>query len=62
MPQHISENHFNTGETIVLDGIPYIKGDAIIWLDSDDSIHKRYRMDKGELVLQYWDGTMWKDV
>ena len=62
MPTHVSENEFNTGEILVIGGIPYIKGDAIVWLDPDDGLHKRHLMDKGALVLQYWDGTIWKNV
>lgn len=62
MPLHVSENHFSTGDTVQLGGTPYIKGDAIVWLDLDDGLHKRYVMDKGALVLQYWDINQWKNV
>ncbi len=62
MPNHISENEFNTGETVVIGGTPYIKADAVVWLDSDDGLHKRQLMDKGELILQYWTGSAWADV
>lgn len=62
MPEHVSETHFNLGDVTHLDNIPYIKGESIVWLDSKDSVTKRYRMDDGVLVLQYWDGSSWKDV
>ncbi len=62
MPKHVSENNFNTDETVQLGDVPYIKGDAIVWLDLDDALHKRYVMDKGDLVLQYWDINQWKNV
>lgn len=58
----ISDSHFNTGDTVQLGGTPYIKGDAVVWLDQDDGLHKRYVMDKGALVLQYWDINQWKNV
>ncbi len=59
MPAHVSDQHFNISESVTLGGDPYIKGDTIVWLDIDDSIHKRYIMDKGELVLQQWNGSSW---
>lgn len=62
MPLHVSENHMSTGDTVQIGGAPYIKGDAIVYLDTDDGLHKRHLMDKGELVLQYWDGGQWKNV
>ena len=62
MPAHISEKHFNTGETVEIGGVPYIKGDSIVYLDSKDGLHKRYIMYESALVLQYWDGTKWENV
>ncbi len=61
MPLHISENHMSSSDTVEIGGLQYIKGEAIVWLDADDSLHKRYVMDKGELVLEYWDGSSWKN-
>ncbi len=62
MPLHISENHFSSGDTVQLGGSQYIKGDAITWLDTKDSLHKRYTMYEDALVLQYWDGSSWVNV
>lgn len=62
MPAHIHDEHFNKDETVTLGGDPYILGNAVVYLDSDDGLYKRYTMDKGELVLQYWDGTQFKNV
>ena len=62
MPLHVSENHMSTGDTVQIGGMPYIKGDAIVYLDPKDGLHKRHTMYDGVLILQYWDGTQWKNV
>ncbi len=62
MNKLISDGHFNTSQTVELGGVPYIKGDSIVYLDTDDGLHKRHVMDKGELILQYWDVNQWKNV
>lgn len=62
MPNHVTDNHFNINEVVEVGGNPYVNGESVVWLDSDDSLYKRFRMDKGALVLQYWDGSQFKDV
>lgn len=62
MPEHIHNQHFNKNETVTLDSIPHILGNGVVWLDSKDSVYKRYRMHDGVLILQYWDGAQFKDV
>lgn len=61
MPKHATEEHLPIDDTITIDSKPYITGEAIVWFDSKDSAHKRYRMYESALVLQYWDGMEWKD-
>lgn len=62
MPDIISDQHFNKSETIDIDGTPYVNGGSVVWLDTDDGLYKRHLMDKGVLVLQYWDVNQWKNV
>lgn len=62
MPKHATENHIKLDEVIVIDSEPYINSERVVYVDVDDGLSKRYIMDKGLLVLQYWDGTIWKNV